>query len=143
MAGNSTDSPEFISFVNAIAGDSTQCVHCLGPRTEVDQLIANSRLIVLISNYEALPISLIEGLRAGKPIVATDTGDVSSIVRHGVNGYLCSTGDVSQVAFYIHKILDNADLYASMGSASRRLYEDYFSVSTMINRVMSVYSTLL
>jgi glycosyltransferase involved in cell wall biosynthesis len=95
---------------------------------------------VLASVYEALPISLIEALRGGRPIVATDVGDVSSIVVHGVNGFLCGVGDHSALSSAIQSILSDPSLARSMGLESRRLYEERFSSVSMISEVLDIYS---
>ena len=139
LAGHGTDDQEFVSLANNILNKSSDKISFLGPRTDIPRLISKANVVILASIYEALPISLIEALRAGKPIVATDVGDVSAIVSHGFNGYLCDVQNSSQLSHSIFNILDNPDLAVSMGQASRRLYEQRFSASSMINKVLSVY----
>ena len=115
LAGNGTNHSDFLSSAKAILEVSNDLVSFLGPRTDVPTLISRARVIVLTSVYESLPICLIEALRAGKPIVATDVGDVSSIVQHGHNGFLCDVGDSSMLSYYISKLINDQKLAHSMG----------------------------
>ena len=143
LAGTGTDSVQFIDYCRGILGDACSNVDFLGPRSDVELLIASSKVIALTSVYESLPISLIEALRAGRPIVASDVGDVSSIVLHGVNGFVCPVGDSSSISSSIHAILSDNGLAASMGSASRLRYEEMFSSAAMVQSVQAVYADSL
>jgi glycosyltransferase involved in cell wall biosynthesis len=146
LAGSETDSLWFQDECLELLGNSQEShdlLHFLGPRSDVPTLISHSSIVVLASVYEALPISLIEALRGARPIVATDVGDVSSIVVHGVNGFLCRVGDDYAFTSSIHSILSDPSLARSMGLASRRLYEDKFSSVSMISEVLEVYTRVV
>jgi glycosyltransferase involved in cell wall biosynthesis len=143
LAGSETDNTLFQAECLRALGnsqESTNLIDFLGPRSDVPTLISRSSIVVLASVYEALPISLIEALRGGRPIVATDVGDVSSIVVHGVNGFLCGVGDHSALSSAIQSILSDPSLARSMGLESRRLYEERFSSVSMISEVLDIYS---
>ena len=90
----------------------------LGTRTDVDRLMVESDLFLMTSIAEGLPITLIEALHAGLPIVATDVGGCSEIVEHGVNGFLAPPGDASALARHLEQLIDNAPLRAAFAAAS-------------------------
>jgi glycosyltransferase involved in cell wall biosynthesis len=74
-----------------------------------------SRILLLMSEHEGLPAAIIEALCSGLPVIATDVGAVSSIVRDGKNGFLLPVSpDVSQVTQCILRLLTDAETYNRM-----------------------------
>jgi glycosyltransferase involved in cell wall biosynthesis len=67
-----------------------------------------------------VPTALLEGMAAGRPVVATRVGHVASIIDDGVEGFLIAPGDVPALADRLTRLLTNADLAASMGRAARK-----------------------
>ena len=63
-----------------------------GHQSRVEQLLAAAHVFALASHYEGLPLSILEGLRAGLPVIATDVGGVRECVREGATGYLTRRG---------------------------------------------------
>jgi glycosyltransferase involved in cell wall biosynthesis len=63
-------------------------VHLLGLRADIADLLGASDAFVLSSRYEGLPNVVMEAMAAGRPVVGTDVGGMSELVRHGVSGYL-------------------------------------------------------
>src|SRR3984885_3885607 len=69
-------------------------VSILPPESDVSRLLMEAQIFVLSTNFEALPISILEAMRAALPVVATDVGGVSESVRHQETGLLVSRGDI-------------------------------------------------
>ena len=63
-------------------------MHFLGQRSDVDQRLAASQVALLVTNWEGFPLSILEAMRAGLPVVASDVGGVAESVRDGESGYL-------------------------------------------------------
>jgi glycosyltransferase involved in cell wall biosynthesis len=112
----------------------------LGERKDVPQLLGRAHIFALATNYEGLPISILEAMRAGLPIVASDVGGIREIVRDGVNGFLVPRGDIAALREALRVLLDRPVLRASMGARSRSIYEQGFTVEKMIKSTLSVYS---
>src|SRR6202035_1136351 len=70
-------------------------VRILPPQTDVNRWLMEAQIFVLSTHFEALPISILEAMRAGLPVVATDVGGVSESVRHEETGLLVGHGDVA------------------------------------------------
>lgn len=85
-----------------------------------------SDLVTLITNYDAIAISLIEALSMAKPLVASNVTGVPENFSENINGYLVSNDD-SQIADALYKILINDDLRQKMCINSRKLYLDEFT----------------
>lgn len=118
-------------------------VHFLGSRTDVDDILNQNDIFCLISNYEGLPISIIEAMRAGMPIIASDVGGVNELVQDGVNGFLISRGNISKLVDKLKYILEHKDLIKFMGEASRKIYEEEYTADRMNQKILSVYNEVV
>ena len=85
---------------------------------------------------------LIEGMAAGKPVVATNGGGVPEIVVDGVTGILVPMGDSSAMAAAIERLLGDPPLAARMGAAGRDRVAASFTIRQTAARVEAVYSHL-
>jgi glycosyltransferase involved in cell wall biosynthesis len=118
-------------------------VRFLGSRDDVAELMAASDVYVLASNWEGLPRSIIEALRAGLPVVATELAGTPELVTHGDNGYLVERGDIDELAEMLARLISDAGLRARMGARSRERYEAEFSFERMYRRTVGVYESVL
>jgi glycosyltransferase involved in cell wall biosynthesis len=115
----------------------------LGDRRDVDQILAASHAFLLASHYEGLPLTILEAMRAGLPVLASDVGGNREAVRHGVNGYLSPRADAAGLAAHIRRLAAEPALRASLGLASRRLYEQSFQLPIMVAKTAVVYRDVL
>jgi len=111
----------------------------LGNCSNVAELLGGTQISALISRYEGLPVSIVEAMRAGLPIVATDTGGVSEAVRDNWNGVLVPRGDHSALRTALETLLQNPGMRAEFGKNSRRAFERNFRAETMIERTFALY----
>lgn len=118
-------------------------VHFLGSRTDVDDILNQNDIFCLISNYEGLPISIIEAMCAEMPIIASDVGGVNELVQDGVNGFLIPRGNISELVDKLKYILEHKELIKSMGEASRKIYEEEYTADRMNQKILSVYNEIL
>jgi len=118
-------------------------VDILGDRKDIPELLAASHIFVLSSNWEGLPISILEAMRAGLPVIATEVGGVNELVKHQVNGYLTSPQDATTLAEYTQRLIDNPRLRVKQGSAGRTRFELNFTVDKMLNRTEQLYQGIL
>jgi len=115
----------------------------LGDCASVRQLLTSAHVFALISRYEGLPISILEAMCAGLPIVATDTGGVSEAVRQGWNGLLVGRASENTLRDALESLLYDPGLRASFGKRSRALFENAFKVETMVGQTFEVYDHTL
>jgi glycosyltransferase involved in cell wall biosynthesis len=114
-------------------------IQFLGERSDVEELLAGADVFVLPSKWEGLPLSILEAMRAGLAVVATNIGGVAEAVTDGVTGYLAQPGDARQLRERIQKLIGSPDLLRSMGAAARRRYEQDFRIETMVQKTVTVY----
>ena len=115
----------------------------LGQRADVASILLEADLFVLASNSEGLPISILEGLRAGLPVVTTDAGGVRDCVHDGVTGLVVPRGDVASLRGAISTLVEAPSLRARMGAAGRQLYEREFTAAHMVSRTYELYRSVV
>jgi len=82
-----------------------------GDASYVCDLLNQSRVFVMTSQGEGLPMAMIEAMSCGLPVVIFDDADIGDIVRNGENGILLDLGDVEGFAAAVKQLLDNDDLH--------------------------------
>ena len=118
-------------------------IRFLGMREDVPELMADSQIYLLISHWEGFPRSILEALRGGLPVVATDVGGVREAVLEGETGYLIPENDDVLLADRLKQLIENADLRASMGRAARTHYEAEFTFERLVAETLSLYESVL
>jgi glycosyltransferase involved in cell wall biosynthesis len=98
-------------------------------------------ILILTSNYEGLPIAIIEAMRWGKPVVASNVGGISEIVENGRNGFVSENSALS-FKKYIDGVLVSDKVYESMSNYSRQLYKSKLTVDEMLVNYLSIYNTV-
>lgn len=98
-------------------------------------------LLILTSNYEGLPMTIIEAMSYGKPIVASDVGGISEIVRNGINGFV-SENDETSFKMNIEKVLQDRKTYEVMAENSKRIYSSELTVEKMVDGYVKIYNSI-
>lgn len=97
-------------------------------------------LFMLTSDYEGLPIVIIEALACGKPVVASAVGGIPELLN-GENGFAVNN-DAEEIAKKIDLILSDEKLKERMGNAARQTYLQNFTVDKMVDRYMAIYEKI-
>jgi glycosyltransferase involved in cell wall biosynthesis len=118
-------------------------IRFLGQRMDVQRLLAEAQIAALITNWEGLPLSILEAMRAGLPVVASDVGGIAETIREGESGFLVARGAVEQVRERIGRLLSEPGLRKQMGAAGRSLYERQFTMEHCVTRTLEVYQSVL
>lgn len=126
-----------------VANNLGDFIVLLGESTCVDSLLTQSDVFCLISNYEGLPISIIEAMRAGLPVIASDVGGNNELVVDGVNGYLVSRGDRKGLVQAIEKLIKDRTLITEFGKRSQEKFRMEFTFSAMMQKIESAYRDVL
>jgi glycosyltransferase involved in cell wall biosynthesis len=117
-------------------------VECLGFRSDVAAVLAESHVVCLPSYREGLPKSLLEALAAGKPVVTTDVPGCREVVADGINGFLVPARSIAPLADALRKLIADAGLRQRMGAAGRRRAETEFSTQRVTAETLAVYTAL-
>ena len=96
-----------------------------GFKDSVDEFYSSSNVFCLVSEREGLPIVVLEAMNYGLPIVATDNGGNTELVKHGYNGFLVNVGDIEGIANALTEIINNQKLCMEFSFNSRKMLNDY------------------
>ena len=121
----------------------SETVSFLGDRSDVPDLLEAVDVAVLCSDREGSPLSLMEYMEAGKPVVATQVGGVPDIIEDGVSGTLVEPRDPDTLAGAIATLLRHPERAAAMGRAGRERRRREFSIEATARRVEELYAELL
>jgi glycosyltransferase involved in cell wall biosynthesis len=113
-----------------------------GWRTDVEDIVHCTDIGVLATFTEGISNSILEYMALGKPVVATDGGGTNEIVGDGLTGYLVPREDATALSDAIVRLLDHPDDAQRMGEAGRCVVRDRFSIGTMVQAYMNLYSGL-
>lgn len=117
-------------------------VKFLGLRHDIPQMLQDLDIFVLPSLSEGLPLSVLEAMAAGKPVVATDVGGVREAVINGHTGFLVPPENPQALSDKILSLLQHQDVAKSFGKAGRKRVEQFFSLKKMINQYEELYDEM-
>ena len=119
--------------------------HCLflGYQEEVAPYYAAFDAVILPSANEGTPVSVIESLAAGRPVVATRVGGVPDVVVEGVDGFLVELGDTDALGERLAELARDPELRARMGEAGQSRIVQRYAVERLIGDIDNLYRSLL
>lgn len=120
--------------LEALAGELalTHCVHFLGTRGDIPQLLAQVDVVLLTSKMEANPVSILEAMACEKPVVATRVGSVPETVLDGQTGFLVDPEDDREIATRTVELLRDRQRAAAMGRRGREHVLAHASIEQMV-----------
>jgi glycosyltransferase involved in cell wall biosynthesis len=98
-------------------------------------------ILVNCSDTEGLPMSMIEAMGHGRPVIATAVGAVPTLVKDGDSGWLYEAGDAAALQRIVAGLLTAPELVKAAGLQARSLVENRYNISTVADRFDSVYRT--
>jgi glycosyltransferase involved in cell wall biosynthesis len=118
-------------------------VRFLGHRRDVAALLAACDVFVLPSLYEGLPLSVLEAMAAGAPVVATDIGGTNEALTNDDTGVLVPPADAAALARAIQALLADRERARRLAAAARQYVRRHHSAAAMADDVGRVYEELL
>lgn len=112
-------------------------VRFLGNRSDIPTLLAATDVTVLTSDWEGLPMAVLEALAAGRPVVATDVDGVREVLEPG-GGRLVPPGDVGAVAAALHEMLHDGAARTAAAELGLATIEHSYNPTTMVDRYNEV-----
>ena len=107
-------------------------VRFLGTRDDIPQILALLSVFLLTSHNEANPVSILEAMSCGVPVVAADVGSISESVDDGRHGWLVPAGDEAALAERVVALVREPQLARAMGTAGRCAVVDAWSLEAMV-----------
>jgi glycosyltransferase involved in cell wall biosynthesis len=133
------DGPDLEAQVRLAGELGLRSVQFLGDVQNVPCHLTQHSVLVLMANHEGLPIAVIEAMRAGLPIVASDLPGLREMMRSGEHGLLVPN-DSAALASALEQLIESPELRRRYGHAARQRYENLFESSRMADEILSLYA---
>lgn len=113
----------------------------VGFKDDISDELINNDVYILSTHYEGLPISIIEAMSYGLPIIASDIGGNNELIKNKENGFLVH--NVEELAKSLLFFINNPNEIKKMGKESFSLYKSEFELESRLEEINKVYNTLL
>lgn len=111
-------------------------IHFLGIRSDVPRLLKTADIVVMSSHWEGFGLAAVEGMAAGKPLIASDVAGMREVVAGA--GVLFEPGNAKQLAEKIEQLMADPDYYQTVAVRCRDRAKDY-DISKMVDSYLCVY----
>jgi len=118
-------------------------VRLLGMRWDIPNVLKSIDIFALPTLQEALGSAFVEAMAMGKPVIGTNVGGVSEVIKDGSNGYLVEPNNAAALSEAILKVLEDPERGRSMGREGRRMVEELFTNEKMCEKMHDLYMSLL
>jgi N-acetyl-alpha-D-glucosaminyl L-malate synthase BshA len=115
----------------------------LGNIDNIDTLIPCADLIFQPSEHESFGLVPLEAMACGVPVLATASGGICEVVKHGVTGFLCEVGDTEAMVEYAIKILSDPAFAKEMGRKGRERVQEMFTEEKIVAQYEALYAELV
>jgi sugar transferase (PEP-CTERM/EpsH1 system associated) len=137
------DGPLRERLAQKIAGAGLQdCAWLPGPRSDVDVVMRSFSLFALSSIAEGTPVTMLEAMASGLPVVSTAVGGIPDLVADGASGALVPAGDPQRLAEALAAYVLDAERTRRHGAAGRARIEQQYSVAAMLSAYVDLYDGL-
>lgn len=141
LAGDGYWRPKIIAQIEA--SGHQEHFHWVGVQKEVIPYLSAMDIYMSSSEFEGLPIAMLEAMACEVPVVATRAGGIGEVVSHGVEGYLCEVAEYDQLAPLALKLIQDRELHQRFSQAARKRVEEDFSMRRMVTEIERVYERVL
>ena len=112
------------------------------PHEEVPHVYKLADIYVISSLFEGAPLSLLEAMSNGLPIIGTDVNGINDLIAHGENGLLFEKENIKDLIEKIKELVENKDLSNKLGNAAKRDYLQNYEFEYSISKHINLYTKL-
>ncbi|MEZ6122834.1 MAG: glycosyltransferase [Planctomycetaceae bacterium] len=120
-----------------------QHVMLAGSRSDVADLLAASDAFLMSSISEGIPLTIIEAMAAGLPVVSTAVGGIPEMIQHNISGLLVKAGDDEALGRELVRLQQDSQLASQLAAAGRCVAAEAFSLDGMLNSYAQVYRDVI
>lgn len=132
------DGPRRQELIDIISDRGLTNVSLLGYVDSVPDFLSTVDIYIQPSHYEGLCITVVEAMAAGKPIVASDVGEIPTNVKHGTHGFVTSADNIDGFEQQLRQLINNPNLRHQMGEAARDRVRNRYSQKCLAEKFQTV-----
>ena len=116
-----------------------------GPKygKEKEKYWKSADIFVQPTYEDCFPLTIVEAMQHGKPIVSTHEGAIPDLVADGVNGFVCQPNDVNSLVSALEKLLLDKSLRVKMGIKGYNMYESKFTLNVFEKNMIGIFNKIL
>lgn len=134
------DGPERVAMEDKVRTLGLEtCVDFLGDVSDVETYLAMAHIYIMSSNYEGLPVTILEAIASGLPIISTRVGGIVDVIEDGVNGLLSEPMDTDGLTASMKRLVADRALRLSLAAGSSLAAHNY-SIEHMAQGYKEIYS---
>lgn len=118
-------------------------IHAPGNVSDVRPYLRMAGVLVIPSTIEGLPVTLMEAMALGVPVIASAVGGIPSVIRNGFNGFVCQPTDVAGFVESIRQIADDSALLTTMRANAREYAATHFGADKTNHNYSNLFLQLL
>lgn len=115
----------------------------IGTTLDVEPLLAEHDVVVMPSRWEGIGLVIMEGLAAGRPVVASAVGGIREIIEHGKTGFLVPPEHPEELRGALQWVWEHPDAARAIGAAGREYAQKHFDVREMVKQYERLYAHLI
>jgi len=119
-----------------------QEVEFLGIRKDVDKLMVSSKILVLPSRWEGLPVTILEAMSRGLPVIASSVGGIPEVIENKKEGILVPPQNPEILAQAIKKLLEDESLRKELIRNAYEKVKENYSIETYAKNILNLYKLL-
>lgn len=127
--------------IEELPRETREHVHLLGGRKDIPQILRAADVFVLSSDWEGVPLTLLEAMGYGLPIVTTAVGGIPDIVSDGETGLLVPKGDRNGLAKGLSKIIESPAMASEMGRKASEEFELRYTIQATVRAYWDLYQS--
>jgi glycosyltransferase involved in cell wall biosynthesis len=137
VVGDGPERPALEALVASLG--MSERVRFLGFRKDTDELIRAADVLLLSSISEGIPMAVLEAMKHGRAVIATDVGGVSSVVQDGKTGLLVPSGNEASFQAALEKVYADPALAHALGRAGHARARAEFGIDRMVDAYLNIY----
>ena len=114
-----------------------------GEQLDIAERLSRADVFILSTKREGFPLSILEAMRAGLPVVASDVGGISEAVIHGETGTLAVSEDPAALHAALRPLMEDPERRRTLGHNGRRRFEQEFAMDRHIHRTWALYYAVM
>ena len=118
-------------------------IELAGHKSDILFYLNNSKIFLLTSESEGLPMVLVEAMSQGVPVVTSDINDISNVVEHNYNGFLVQSLKKEEYILNMKKIMSDNTLYADFSNNARKSMEDFHNNFSSFSAIRSKWQEVI
>lgn len=113
-----------------------------GQVKNVDDYLRSTDIFVFPSRSEGMPLSLLEAMAAGLPVIGSKVGGLADVIRHEENGFLVEPGDQGGLVSCLSLLMGSEERRSELGNKARHTVNQHFSLDAVADRYVALYKSL-